>query len=124
MIEVQYLTDAEGNRTHVVVEIGLFNRLAASADIPEQWEDIPYEAGENDSETIPTEVVGISIKKGVTLLAAWRIHRNMSQKEAADALGITQAGISKIEKSERPHAATLEKFAKLYDCRPEQLTTA
>ncbi|PLR29842.1 transcriptional regulator [Chimaeribacter californicus] len=121
-MKVQYLTDEAGNRISVVVPIETFNRLVESADIPELWEQVPYTPGENDDETIPSEVIGIVIKKGVSLLAAWRIHRNMSQKDVADQLGVTQANVSKMEKSERPQAGTLEKFAKLYNCRVGQLT--
>lgn len=45
----------------------------------------------------------------------------MTQKQVAEALGITQATVSEFEKSERPRKDNLNRTAKLYNCSPEQL---
>ncbi|MSE18669.1 helix-turn-helix domain-containing protein, partial [Pantoea agglomerans] len=55
------------------------------------------------------------------LHVAWRLHRHLSQEEVANKLGITQAGVSKLESRKKPQKQTLEKLAALYDCRTSQL---
>ncbi|MEQ4530364.1 MAG: helix-turn-helix transcriptional regulator [Mixta sp.] len=121
MSAIQYMTDANGKRISAVIPIELFNKLVADADLEELFASLPYEAGDNDEETIPHDVVKIRRKEKVPLHAAWRIYRGLSQAEVAKALGITQAGVSAIEQRTKPQRATLEKLAKLYDCRPTQL---
>jgi len=115
------LTDENGARQSAVIPIDLFNKLVDAADLDEFYEPVPYVPGPNDDETIPHEVVGFQIKKGVTLQAAWRLYRGLSQEAVAEALGITQAGVANMEKRAKPQSATLEKLAKLYDCRVTQL---
>lgn len=121
MRNIQFLTDENGNRQSAVIPIELFNKLMESADIDELYEPIPFAPGANDGETIPHEVVGIQMKKGVTLQAAWRLYRGLSQDDVAEALGISQAGVANMEKRTKPQKATLDKLAKLYDCRVSQL---
>lgn len=121
MRNIQFLTDENGARQSVVIPIDLFNKLVATSDLDELYEAVPYTEGPNDDETIPHEVVGFQIKKGVTLQAAWRMYRGLSQEAVAEALGITQAGVANMEKRSKPQNATLEKLAKLYDCRVTQL---
>lgn len=98
--------------------------LVDAADLDEIYEPVPYTAGSNDGEVIPHEVVDISFDKGISIRAAWRVYRRMSQAEVAAALGITQAAVSQIEKAEAPQKATLEKLANLYNCRVTQLLVA
>ena len=121
MRNIQFLTDENGARQSAVIPIDLFNKLVDAADLDEFYEPVPYVPGPNDDETIPHEVVGFQIKKGVTLQAAWRLYRGLSQEAVAEALGITQAGVANMEKRAKPQSATLEKLAKLYDCRVTQL---
>ncbi len=65
--------------------------------------------------------VSIMVDDEVSLQAAWRIYRGLSQAEVAEKLGIKQAAVSQFEKSDRPRKATIEKLAALYDCRVNQL---
>ena len=58
----------------------------------------------------------------VSLLAAWRIYRSLSQAEVAKHTGLTQSAISQAERKEsKPQKKTREKLAKIYQCKPEQL---
>lgn len=52
---------------------------------------------------------------------AWRLFRGLSQEDVAKELGITQAGVSNMEKRKKPQKTTLEKLAALYNCRVTQL---
>lgn len=122
MKNILFLTDENGARQSVVIPIDLFNKLVDAADLAEFYEPVSYTSGPNDDETIPHEVVGIQLNKGVNLHAAWRIYRGLSQEAVAQALGITQAGVANMEKRAKPQGATLGKLAKLYDCRVTQLT--
>lgn len=121
MSAIQFMTDAEGNRISAVIPIELFNKLAAESELAEFFEPVPYEADDNDDETIPGAVVDIRHENNVPLHAAWRLYRCYSQEYVAEALGITQAGVSNMEKRAKPQKATLEKLARIYDCRITQL---
>ncbi len=72
---------------------------------------------------IPHEVIGLCIEKGLSLLAAWRTYKGLSQSELAERMGITQPGIAQMA---RPGAnlqrRTLEKAATALGVHPEQLT--
>ena len=58
----------------------------------------------------------------VSLLAAWRIYRRLSQAEVAKHTGLTQSAISQAERKEsKPQKKTREKLAKIYQCKPELL---
>ena len=72
--------------------------------------------------TIPHEVVGLVIKKGMNLVKAWRTYLCMTQVEVARRAGISQAALSQMEKTEnRLRTATLEKLAKAMGLAVEQL---
>lgn len=117
----QYVNDMHGNPLYVLVPIDDFKLLTADED-DNEWEDIPTESDEFDQVCIPHEVVCIAIEKDVSQIAAWRIYRGLTQAQAAQKAGISQAALSQIErKGSRPQAQTREQFAKIYDCQPEQL---
>lgn len=118
---VQFITDDKGNKQGVILSIEEYQRLLEDADRDADFESVPYTAGSHDDDTIPHEVVSISVEKDVKLQAAWRIYRRLSQADVADALGMTQAAVSQMEKAESPRKATLEKLAKLYECRVSQI---
>lgn len=122
MKNIQFITDAEGVKQSAIIPIELFDRLVESADLDELYESIPYTPGPHDDETIPNEVVTIQFDKDVSLQAAWRIFRGLSQDDVAKALGITQSGVANMEKRKKPQQSTLEKLAELYGCRVTQLT--
>ena len=72
--------------------------------------------------TIPHEVVGLVVKKDISITRAWREFLKLTQEEAAKKAGITQAALSQIEKrGSNPHKATLAKLAKAYGIEPEQI---
>ena len=72
--------------------------------------------------TIPHEVVGLVIKKGMNLIKAWRVHLDMTQAEVAERVSISQAALSQMEKSENKlRTATLEKLAGAMGLSVEQL---
>jgi DNA-binding XRE family transcriptional regulator len=71
--------------------------------------------------TIPHEVVSMTIRDGLSLITAWRKYLKLSQVEVAKRMGITQAGLSQIEKSERHKPDTLKHIAKALDLTLEQL---
>ncbi|ETD67737.1 XRE family transcriptional regulator [Pelistega indica] len=86
------------------------------------WVSIPVIKGNNDNETIPNEVVNIMVSHDISLLGAWRLYRGLSQSEVANKTGLTQSAISQAEKqSSKPQMKTLERLAKVYNCRPSQL---
>jgi DNA-binding XRE family transcriptional regulator len=78
---------------------------------------IPYERylellPKGGGESIPHEVVGLVVKKGMNLVKAWRTHLKLTQKEVAKRAGISQAALSQMEKSSNElRTATLEKLA-------------
>lgn len=72
--------------------------------------------------TIPHEVVGLVIRKGMNLVKAWRTYLRMTQAEVAKKAGISQAALSQMEKSENElRTATLEKLAIAMGLSVEQL---
>lgn len=72
--------------------------------------------------TIPHEVVGLVIKKGMNLVKAWRTHLGLTQSAIAKKAGITQAALSQMENNENTlRTATLEKLAKAMNLSVDQL---
>lgn len=122
MTAIQFMTDASGKRISAVIPIELYEKIAAESDLEEFFEPVPYEAGPNDDETVPGEVVDIKYEKGVSLQAAWRIFRGLSQEEVAATMGTSQSNIANFEKRGKLQKKTLEKLAQIYNCRVGQLT--
>jgi DNA-binding XRE family transcriptional regulator len=76
----------------------------------------------DETVSIPHEVVGLVVKKGMNLIKAWRAYLGMTQAEVAKKAGISQAALSQMEKSENKlRTATLEKLARVMDLSVEQL---
>ncbi|QGG11421.1 helix-turn-helix domain-containing protein [Enterobacter cancerogenus] len=121
MAGIQFITDNRGHRVSAVVPIDLFEKLISDSDLDELYDIVQNEEGPSDNVRYPNEVVTILSDKNCTMQAAWRIYRGMTQKQVAEALGITQATVSEFEKSERPRKDNLNRLAKLYNCSPEQL---
>lgn len=119
-MNLQYINDAQGKPLYVVLPIEEYQRL--TNDEEAQWEDIPYLADEFDEVTVPNEVVNIMLDKDISSIAAWRVYRGLTQAQAAEQAGISQAALSQIEKKgTKPQAKTREQFSAIYDCLPEQL---
>ncbi|MNP81333.1 helix-turn-helix protein [compost metagenome] len=51
------------------------------------------------------------VKEGMTAIAAWRRHLDLTQAEVAERLGISQSAYAQQEAAERPRKATREKIA-------------
>jgi len=118
MSKIQYIHDASGEPQFVVLPIAEYERLRNN-----HWESVHYEAGENDDEKIPHDVVSVMVEQSVSLIAAWRIYRGFSQYDVAEKLGTTQSAVSQWESvSSKPQKKTREKLAALYHCRQEQLS--
>lgn len=121
MTGIQFITDEQGNKLSAVVPISLFELLIKEVDLAKFSAGVSQISGAQDDEIIPHDVVDLMVSKGVTLQAAWRLHRGMTQKEVAVKLGIKQAAVSQFEKSDNPRAENIARLAELYDCRPTQL---
>ncbi len=119
-MDLQYITNQQGEAVFVVLPIETYRRLIDEDD--NQWTDIAVESNEFDDTAIPNDVVGIMADKDVSQIAAWRIYRGLTQAQAAQQADISQAALSQIErKDSQPQAQTREIFAKIYNCLPEQL---
>ena len=92
MSKIQYIHDASGKPQFVVLPIAEYERLRDDG-----WESVHYESGKNDDETIPHDVVSIMVSQEVSLIAAWRIYRGLSQYNVAEKLGTTQSAVSQWE---------------------------
>ena len=122
----RYINNPDGQPEFIILPIAEYENLLMKAspfdeDLAE-WEDIPIEATEDGGELIPNDVVNIMFEQDVSLLAAWRVYRNLSQADVAERTGLTQSAISQAERKEsKPQKKTREKLAKIYQCKPEQL---
>jgi DNA-binding XRE family transcriptional regulator len=91
---------------------------------------VPYDKwleliGSNEDENIyiPHKVVGYQLKEGLSLIAAWRKHLKITQKELADRTGMTQPAIAQIEKPDsKTQRKTLKKIAQAMNLDVEQIT--
>lgn len=122
-MNLQYIKDNNGITQYVVLPIDEFKRLTKLDHKLEKsfYQDIAYEADEYDDVTIPSQVVDIMDSKNISLLAAWRLYRGLTQATVAKRSGLTQSTISQAEKVNKPHKKTCERLAKIYQCLPEQL---
>lgn len=78
--------------------------------------------GLTEEVSIPHEVVGLVIKKGMNLIKAWRTHLGLTQADVAKNADISQAALSQMEKSDnRLRTATLKKLARAMGLSEEQL---
>lgn len=123
----KYINNSQGQPEFVILPIAEYEDLIMKAspfddENAEEWENIPVEASEDGNELIPNDVVNIMFEQDVSLLAAWRIYRSLSQAEVAKHTGLTQSAISQAERKEsKPQKKTREKLARIYQCKPEQL---
>lgn len=90
---VQIINDADGRPAFVVLPY---------AD---------YIASRPQDDLVPNEVVGYMVKEGMTAIAAWRRHLDLTQAEMAKRLGISQSAYAQQEAAERPRKTTREKIA-------------
>ena len=71
--------------------------------------------------TVPNEVVNLAFERGMSPMAAWREHFNLTQAEVAARIGIAQAAYAQMERVKQPRKATLEKVAAALGLEVEQL---
>ncbi|ATO32457.1 MULTISPECIES: helix-turn-helix domain-containing protein [Dickeya] len=120
MSKPQYINDVNGKPQFVVLPIDVYESLLSNDE--SGYESIPYTADGHDDETVPNEVVNIMFRDDISLLAAWRVYRGLSQYDVAERLGTTQSAVSQWEaKDSRPQKKTRQKLAELYGCQPEQM---
>jgi DNA-binding XRE family transcriptional regulator len=119
---IQIIRNDKGEPQYAVVPYAEYEKLLASnIEDDGEWEDVPYAASKHDDVTVPNAVVNIMVDQDASILAAWRIYRDLSQYDVAEKLGITQSTVSQWEASKRPQKSTRQKLAEIYDCTPEQL---
>ena len=109
---VQLIKDDNGKTQYVVIPYHeYFRMLLQMAEIDDETdddlEDIEVEHDNLDDVELPGEVCSIMTWQNVSLQAAWRILRGMSQQEALDS---------------RPQKRTREKLAAIYGCKQEQIS--
>lgn len=122
MFNAQVIHDKEGKPEYFVIPYELYLSLLTQLEDNETLMPLPFEMSDENDVTVPHEVVGISVEQNVSLQAAWRIWRGLSQQDVAEKLGISQSAVSQLESPDsRPQKRTREKLAALYDCQPEQL---
>ena len=65
-----------------------------------------------EGDGIPHEVVGMTVKKGYSLIRAWREYLGLTQQEVAERMRITQAALSQMESGgKRLRKETQQKLA-------------
>lgn len=88
------------------------------------WEEYEqkFEGREDKDLALPLEVLELNMLHGKSMIRAWREHLNLSQRELAGRVGISQPALAKMEaKGVQPRVATLKKLAQALGVRWEQL---
>lgn len=125
---VQLIKDDNGKTQYVVIPYNEYFRMCLQMaeiddETDEDLEDIEVEHDEYDNVELPGEVCDVMHNENVSLQAAWRILRGMSQQEVADKLEISQSAVSQLEALDsRPQKRTREKLAAIYGCKQEQIS--
>ncbi|HDR2473921.1 helix-turn-helix domain-containing protein [Enterobacter soli] len=125
---VQLIKDDNGKTQYVVIPYDEYFRMCLQMaevddETDEDLEDIEVEHDEYDNVELPGEVCDVMHNENVSLQAAWRILRGLSQQEVAEKLGISQSAVSQLEAADsRPQKRTREKLAAIYGCKQEQIS--
>lgn len=125
---VQIIKDDNGKPQYAVIPYDeYFWMRLQMAEIDDETDDdleeIEIEHDIYDDVLLPGDVCSIMTWQDVSLQAAWRILRGMSQQDVADKLGISQSAVSQLEAVDsRPQKRTREKLATIYGCKQEQIS--
>jgi DNA-binding XRE family transcriptional regulator len=103
--EFQVIVGADGKPAFVVVPYEQFRRMRGG-----------FTKG-----AVPNEVVSLSYERGMSPMAAWREHFNLTQAEVSARMGVTQAAYAQMERVKHPRKATLQKVADALGIEAEQL---
>ena len=103
--EFQVIVGADGKPAFVVVPYEQFRRIR----------------GGFTNGTVPNEVVSLAYQRGMSPMAAWREHFNLTQAELAGRIGVAQAAYAQMERVKHPRQATLEKVAAALGLTIDQL---
>ncbi len=79
-------------------------------------------ANKEDDLLFPQEVIDYKFNNDCSFVKAWRVYLKKTQKEVAQAMGITQAAYSQIENAENNQRTTLAKVGKVLGLEVGQLT--
>lgn len=80
-----------------------------------EYEEV-FEGRPDEEVFIPQEVVELVHLQGLSLIRAWREHLNLSQREVAGRMGVSQPAYAKMEaKGASPRVATLRKIAAAFE---------
>ena len=71
--------------------------------------------------SVPTAVVTKVLRRQITPIKAWREHLGMTQQAVADALGISQAAYSQLERRVSHQAGTLVQVAQVLGLTVQQI---
>ncbi|MCW2255719.1 ribosome-binding protein aMBF1 (putative translation factor) [Providencia alcalifaciens] len=116
---IQIIYNANGEPEYAVLPFAEYEKLIS--DDGEEWEEIPYTPTGREHVTYPNGVIKYMVEQDMSLLAAWRTYRGLSQLEVAEMLNTTQSTVSQWEASDKPQKRTREKLARIYECSQEQL---
>lgn len=118
-MNVEYI-ERDGRRTAVIVPIEEFERLVEAAEMLEDIRDFD-EAKAQAQEYFPLELFG-RILAGESKIRVFREHRGLSRQALAEACGIPEARLSRIEEgAERPSEELLGKLAAALRLETEDL---
>lgn len=71
---------------------------------------------------IPDDVAGFCLEHGFSIIRAWREYLGLTQKEAAEKIGVTPSAFSQMEHPDgNPRIATLKKIAEAFGIHISQL---
>lgn len=102
---IQIINDAQGHPAFVVIP----------------YADYVAKRSE-DRDLVPNEVARRLMVDGLSPARAWREHLNLTQKEVAERMGVSQPSYAELENSKgKMRKATREKIANALGITPDQL---
>ncbi len=116
---VQYI-EKNGRRTFAVLDIAEYDRLVAAAEDAADLAAV-RNARANPDDLVPGEFAERLIA-GENPVKVWRGYKGMTQADLAEAAGLDQADVSRIERGQRePSGRTLRALADALDVTVDDL---